>query len=44
MSEKENKSEDTELLDLPELPSMTPGSMLRKFGPGMILMTPPRRP
>jgi Mn2+/Fe2+ NRAMP family transporter len=25
-------------IKVPELPSMTPGSMLRKFGPGMILM------
>jgi len=38
MREKEGKSEDTESLDLPELPSMALGSMVRKFGPGMILM------
>lgn len=34
MSEKEN----TEQFEAPELPSMALGSMLRKFGPGMILM------
>ncbi len=31
-------NEEHESLDIPELPSMTPGSMFRKFGPGMILM------
>ena len=30
--------EEHEALDIPDLPSMTPGSMLRKFGPGMMLM------
>ena len=38
MSEQETDSGNPEALNLPELPSMTPGSMLRKFGPGMILM------
>jgi Mn2+/Fe2+ NRAMP family transporter len=31
-------SENDTPLNLPELPSMSPGSMVRKFGPGMILM------
>ena len=38
MSEKATKSENTKLRDVPELPSMAFGSMVRKFGPGMILM------
>jgi len=38
MSEPETDSGLPELLDTPELPSMSPGSMLRKFGPGMMLM------
>lgn len=38
MSEVDTKTETAESLDLPDLPSMTFGSMLRKFGPGMILM------
>ncbi len=38
MAEEVTHTENMELLDEPELPSMTPGSMLRKFGPGMILM------
>ncbi len=31
-------SGNSEQLDVPDLPSMAPGSVLRKFGPGMILM------
>ena len=38
MSEKETTAENATLLDVPELPSMRFGSMVRKFGPGMILM------
>ncbi len=38
MSESQSRDGNADLLDVPELPSMTPGSMLRKFGPGMILM------
>ena len=38
MSEEDNKNQELESFELPELPSMTPGSMVRKFGPGMILM------
>ena len=38
MGEKETTEENAALLDVPELPSMRFGSMIRKFGPGMILM------
>ncbi len=38
MSEQHTNNDSPDALDLPELPSMTPGSMLRKFGPGMMLM------
>ncbi len=38
MSEQDMNSGNSEQLDVPDLPSMAPGSVLRKFGPGMILM------
>jgi Mn2+/Fe2+ NRAMP family transporter len=38
MSEQESNGGDKISLEVPQLPSMAPGSMLRKFGPGMILM------
>jgi Mn2+/Fe2+ NRAMP family transporter len=38
MSELKSKKEYQESLDVPDLPSMTLAGMLRKFGPGMILM------
>jgi Mn2+/Fe2+ NRAMP family transporter len=38
MSENQTNDGLSESLDVPELPSMTLGSMVRKFGPGMILM------
>jgi Mn2+/Fe2+ NRAMP family transporter len=38
MSESQASGGKLESLDVPELPSMAFGSMVRKFGPGMILM------
>lgn len=38
MSVEENNKAGMESMDLPELPSMALGSIVRKFGPGMILM------
>jgi Mn2+/Fe2+ NRAMP family transporter len=38
MTVQDTHNGNTHPHDEPELPSMTPGSMLRKFGPGMILM------
>lgn len=38
MNESDTNTPPSGSLDLPELPSMSFGSMVRKFGPGMILM------
>jgi len=38
MSQQKSRGVDLESFDSLELPSMRPGSLLRKFGPGMMLM------
>ena len=38
MNENQTNDGMSQSLEVPELPSMTLGSMVRKFGPGMILM------
>ena len=38
MSIQSSGASDTSYFESLELPSMTPGSLVRKFGPGMMLM------
>ena len=38
MAEQETEVQAEDQFDSLELPSMTPGSLARKFGPGMMLM------